>query len=94
LALGTRVNLIRNAFIVDWSLTNIGGNLEERAVIARLKLAGGLNDEVYMDANVTLQIAFDQSSSSAFKQQESVIKVLSNIVNGVEQIFLTLESTL
>jgi hypothetical protein len=95
MAHGAKVMLVRNALnVINWGLDNLGGNLDERAVIARLKLAGGLDDKVYMDADVIIEIAFDEKNASAFKKNEGVIKVLQSIITGVERILFLLEDSL
>lgn len=94
MALSTKLMAVRDIpDFVSWGL-EIGENLDDRAVIARLKLARKLDDTVYIDANVVIDIAFDQRSSSFFKKQERVITVMESMIAGVEKILSLLEDSL
>jgi len=80
---------------VSWSGPPLGGTLDEQTVIGRLETSQPLDDsKVYMDAELTLEIMFDQSCSVAFKRNEDVIKMTTIIINGVGKIISLLENSL
>lgn len=90
----TKVHLIRDAVgVTDWGI-EIGANLDERAIVSRMKFVEGFDNEVYMDADIVFDIVFDKRSSAAFLKDEKVINVLQVLIKGVERILLYLEKSL
>lgn len=97
MAFKTKIILIRDAppNYLSMVLDNIGGNLDERAIIARMEISPPfLDDEVYMNADVVIEIFFDKGASSAFSEHQSVVETLQVLIAGVETILLRLENSL
>jgi hypothetical protein len=95
LAVETRIEMIRTAdHFINWAMTEIGANLDERTVIARLKLGTGLDENLYMDATVSIDIFFDQSCCTFFKRNEKVTDILDRMIKGTERVLHYLEISL
>jgi hypothetical protein len=69
------------------------GKLEDRAILARWKPANGIDDEVYMEANIPFEIALDEATVPTIAGQ-SVITICEAIVGSVERVMEIIESTL
>lgn len=72
----------------------VGGNLNERAILARWTRDPSVPDGVDMEGEMPFEIAFDERSSSDFPEQQGVVLILRAIVAGVEEILLRIEKTL
>lgn len=84
-SLSTKTWLVRDApGFISWGFGNVNANLDERTVINTLKLASGLDDEVYMDGDIAILIAFDQRCSPVFKRQENVVAMIRNMIKADE----------
>jgi len=69
------------------------GKLEDRAILARWKPANGIDDKVYMEANIAFEIAFDEATIPTISGQ-SIITICEAIVGSVERVMEIIESTL
>ena len=68
------------------------GKLEDRAILARWKPANGLDDEVYMEATIAFEIAFDDATVPTIAGHP-VIAICQGITSSVERVLALLEST-
>ena len=68
------------------------GKLEDRAILARWKPANGLDDEVYMEATIAFEIAFDDATVPTIAGHP-VIAICQGIISSVERVLALLEST-
>ena len=69
------------------------GKLEDRAILARWKPANGIDDEVYMEATIAFEIAFDDATISTIAGHP-VITICEGIITSVERVMELIESTL
>ncbi len=93
LALSTRLELIRDAVgFISFGI-ELGADLDQIAVIGRLKLKHP-DDNEYLTADVVIEIAFDPKTYWEFKKPEEVIKILSILETGVTKILGLLEQSL
>jgi hypothetical protein len=94
LAQSTEIMLIKDAEgIVSWGI-GFGADLDQRAVITRMKLLSGLDNQEYFSTNLKIEIEFDQQTSIEFKKTESVMKILKMLVVGVNKTLSLLEESL
>jgi hypothetical protein len=94
LAQSAEIILIKDAEgMVSWGI-GFGADLDQRAVITRMKLLTGLDNQEYFSANLKIEIEFDQKTSIEFKKSENVMKVLKMLVNGVKKTLSLLEESL
>ena len=69
------------------------GKLEDRAILARWKPANGIDDQVYMEATIAFEIAFDDATIPTIAGHP-VITICEGIITSVERVMELIESTL
>ena len=69
------------------------GKLEDRAILARWKPADGLDDEVYMEATIAFEVAFDDATIPVITGQP-VIAICETVIRCVERVLALLEDAI
>lgn len=88
----SKIVLISNAVNPDSLSIEMFANLDERAIIGRLKFLGKFENKNYLDGDLSIKVAFDISSFSLFKKNEDVLTVLKGVISGVKIIVDEIES--